>query len=413
MSVESQGSSVVRQSQNSSSNLSQLTNYTDPNSPEVAPVGVKQRAHEHTSAPHDVPRMRTPEASAKTNGVEYASPMSIASPVAINGAKRTASGYVKISTVTSQPSTPVLATSIPGGRRPRTESVSSTGSRAGELAQQLKSRLGYAMAKVQHGWEHKSIAEVEVLARLKMSPGRNGQHEGAVGGYEGLQEQRRPESAGLSNGTARMSMYELQSPQHHFGFDGATSPPSKRRSGTYGAFGTSRSQHPQESGYTRLQPPAVIRQTSTLDGSFSRHYQPQPTSTYGLHSNGTTYTTTSAMSPPRTPVAGNHLRSHAQSHMQADYRPPTVRTTTQTAEAERDALQALFQLGSPRASQLSSQSLQQHQSDAMSRASSTQASPLRTEYSTPRRVTFAATTSDSEGSSGSSAEAREGSSERA
>ncbi|KAK1090827.1 hypothetical protein LTR48_007533 [Friedmanniomyces endolithicus] len=46
------------------------------------------------------------------------------------------------------------------------------------------------------------------------------------------------------------------------------------------------------------------------------------------------------MSPPRTPVNGHHS---------SRTRPPTIRTGTEQAEAERDALQALFQLGSPRA----------------------------------------------------------------
>ena len=74
-------------------------------------------------------------------------------------------------------------------------------------------------------------------------------------------------------------------------------------------------------------------------------------------------------------------------------RPPTLRTELQTAEAERDALQALFQLGSPHTSQMNGFRQQSSQT------SSSQASPLRNDFagpmSTPRRVTFARSESDS------------------
>jgi hypothetical protein len=93
--------------------------------------------------------------------------------------KRTASGLLK-------------AVDTPNDQRPRAESVSSAGSKAGEVSQyhasgvastdlisqvaaQLKTRLAYAMVKVQHGWEHRNINEVEQLAaalhpRMAASP---------------------------------------------------------------------------------------------------------------------------------------------------------------------------------------------------------------------------------------------------
>lgn len=352
MSVQSQGSSVAPQLQSSTSDLSQLTNYTDPTSPAlIAPKRGLDAAY--TSAPAEAHRMKTPEnevQNAHTNG-EYAlaSPMSVTSPVSTNGAKRTASGHVK--NAPSLPSTPVVTMS--NGGRARAESTSSTGSRAGELAQTLKTRLGYAMAKVQNGWENKTIAEVEQLAAHKMSPNRHSMSH--------VDYSPRPISAGLSNGAARLSMYEMQS---HGGLDGTTSPPSKRRSGTYSSFMTSPRQPLSGFGAANLQPPADIRPTTT-----SRQY-------YSAAPSSQTSNYSTAMSPPRTPING-HSR-----------RPPTLRTDTQTAEAERDALQALFQLGSPHASQVSRQA-------NASQASSTQASPLRTEYPTPRKVTFARSESGS------------------
>ncbi|EME47195.1 hypothetical protein DOTSEDRAFT_69219 [Dothistroma septosporum NZE10] len=85
------------------------------------------------------------------------------------------------------------------------------------------------------------------------------------------------------------------------------------------------------------------------------------------------------MSPPRTPT-----------NTAATRRPPTIRTELQTAEAERDALQALFQLGSPHTSQMPRRAT----------TASSQASPQRMNLDTPRRVTFARSESDSSGGSG-------------
>ncbi|KAK5135654.1 hypothetical protein LTR08_004955 [Meristemomyces frigidus] len=426
VSAQSQGSSVARHLQSSSSNVSQLTNYTDPTStsPSTTSAGGKQQhVYEQctsASAPTGAQRVRTPETHPhppRHGDHVLASPVSasadtsagVASPAAAtNGAKRTASGHVK-NGAPSQPSTPMaLSATTPGARRPRTASISSTGSRAGELAQQLKTRLGYAMAKVQHGWEHKSIAEVEILATQALSPGSRRSVEFAGGEYSGLQQ--RPVSAGLSNGAARLSMYEMQS--QHGAFDSATtSPPSKRRSGTYGAFMPSPRQ-PHGSGGGNgyaLQPPAVIRQTPA--GS-SRLYQPQQVhsshhhhrnNTHHTHNNNNTYATptTTAMSPPRTPISNSHTHT-TTTYPPPHHQPPTLRTTTQTAEAERDALQALFQLGSPRAPQL------QQRLEPASQAGSAQASPLRAEYATPRRVTFAGPAAG-EGSGGEGSESGSGS----
>lgn len=364
VSLQSQGSSIRAGLQSSSSNLSQITNYTDQTSPVSASSAAQKQAYgqEHTSAPTRVPRVKTPEnndQNVRANGdYAFASPTSVASPMSVNGAKRTASGQVK--TAPSLPSTPMDATYT--RRRSRAESMSSTGSRAGELAQTLKTRLGYAMAKVQHGWEHKNIAEVEQLAAQKIAPNRHSMSH--------VDYSKRPVSAGLSNGTARMSMYEAYS---HGALDGTTSPPSKRRSGTFASFVPSPRQHTLGSGMPpHLQPPADIRPTTANSRTY---YYSAPSNQNGNYS--------SAMSPPRTPISGNPRR------------PPTIRTDTQTAEAERDALQALFQLGSPRTS--SQISRQTNNASQASQASSVQASPLRAEYATPRKVTFARSESSNSG----------------
>ncbi|KAK4553658.1 hypothetical protein LTR86_009156 [Recurvomyces mirabilis] len=358
LSARSDASSVRQPHlQTSNSNLSQLTNDTDPTSPAI-PAPERQYDQLHKSVTSAAQRAITPEDQIQSTHNPLASPLGTLSPAATNGAKRTASGHVK--NAPSLPNTPMTGT-FPG-RRSRAGSMSSTGSRAGELAATLKSRLGYAMAKVQHGWEHKTIAEVEQLAAYKASPQRYSMSH--------VEYSKRPVSAGLSNGTARLSMYENYAP---LSYDGTTSPPSKRRSGNFSSFMAS----PQQPRYIAHNPPRLQPSADIRPGSMQQTYYSAPSSQQIGYNN--------AMSPPRTPMNG-HPR-----------RPPTIRTDTQTAEAERDALQALYQLGSPHASQIS------RNTTATSQTSSSQESPLRNEFPTPRRVTFARSVSEASSARGSSA----------
>lgn len=345
VSVQSAGSSVVQGLQGSDTNLSQITSYTDLTSPSSSAGSKAAKDAAQTANSSQTQRDITPENGNNTphlNGNSVlASPMSIASPVATNGAKRTASGHVK--NAHSLSNTPY--TSMFPGRDSRRESISSSGSKAGELAATLKTRLGYAMAKVQHGWEHKTLHEVEQLAAHQARSNRNPMSH----------IDSRPSTSGLSNGTAGLSFYDNAS--RTLQVNGQ--PPSKRHSGTYSGYAYA----PQQSGPTpHLQPAPDIRPTSSSRPHPGQHFYPTT-------SNG------SAMSPPRTPVNAGPRR------------PPTIRTETQTIEAERDALQALFQLGSPHTSQV----------PYSAAASSSQASPMKTDLDTPRRVTFARSESNSSG----------------
>jgi hypothetical protein len=94
----------------------------------------------------------------------FISPASSSTPVATNGTKRAAEGYAK-ETLVGNP-TPFSGV-IRGNRSRAASTASSSSSRAGELAANLKARLGYAMTKVQNGWEHKSFLEVERLTAQK------------------------------------------------------------------------------------------------------------------------------------------------------------------------------------------------------------------------------------------------------
>lgn len=343
ISATSYGSSVGSQFQSASDNASQLTSYTDSTSPSSNAPATKPD-HAIATIDNDAEiRDRTPE--------DFVSPASASTPVASYGTIRTADGHSK--DMLGERPTPASGV-IRGNRSRAASTASSSSSRAGELAASLKARLGYAMTKVQNGWEHKSFSEVERLTAQKAANRHSMSH---------LDHSRRPMSSGLANGTARLSMYE---PHHISNLDGALSPPSNRLSGSYAAFVPTKAPH-ITSTTPRLQPAADIRPTN---GYRSHPYAPQLQR--ARHN--------SAMSPPRTPI-GHQAR-----------RPHPIRTDTQTAEAEREALQALFQLGSPHGSQIP-------RAHTTSRNSSSRASPPNMETSTPRRVTFAR--SDSAGTSDS------------
>ena len=240
--------------------------------------------------------------------------------------KRTANGHIKAPSLTSLP-----LTYIPNPARSRSHSSSTTSTttttttttRAGELAQQLKQRLGYAMQKVQYGLADKSLAEVEAL-------------------------RQRPMSSGLSSPAARLSMHDPYAASNHGSYSEQQA--RKRRSGNWSQTTTT----------PRLQPAAELRPRSYHAGTYYSSSQ--------RSSNGN-----SAMSPPRTPIYD---------------RPTTIRTTVQTAEAEREALQALFELGSPQLSQNGQGGWEG--SPVVSQRSAWETSPpSRVAEFTPRRVAFA------------------------
>ncbi|KAL6241425.1 hypothetical protein RBB50_011689 [Rhinocladiella similis] len=81
-------------------------------------------------------------------------------PSSLSGAKRTASGEVKRSSVNGLAD--VVSRSKDFGHTRTTSSVSN--GNISELSQQLRTRLKYAMIKVQNGWQTRSLEEVESLA---------------------------------------------------------------------------------------------------------------------------------------------------------------------------------------------------------------------------------------------------------
>nr|POE61051.1 hypothetical protein CFP56_64760 [Quercus suber] len=345
ISLQSTGAS--ESSAAAASNLSQDTDDTEDLAGAVGVEGPRELRKEAEGPP----RTRTPQHNEAAGSGGSGSPMSIVtSPVNVNGgAKRTASGHVK--NAPSLPTSPVTFTK----RHSRGESSSSTGSRAGDLAACLRTRLGYAMAKVQNGWEHRSIAEVEQLAAHKVLSNDDNRRMDYYGG-------QRPRTSGSA--AERTSAFDQRYaiPSR----DETASPPTKRLSGIYTNIMTTSPHFSYNPIPPRLQPAAEFRPLPLSSSSCSPSYpQPVPIASKA-----------SVMSPPRTPMSGQR-------------RPQPLRTDTQTAQAERDAVQALFELGSPHASQMSRHT-------GASQDSSAQGSPLRSDFTTtPRKVTFARSDSGS------------------
>ncbi|CAD0114695.1 unnamed protein product, partial [Aureobasidium uvarum] len=141
----------VQQSSQTEDSVSSTQSLSDKQSQSTVPVVPQE--HEQNDASQSSSQVRTPEDASQSQTSSINSP---------TRHKRTASGLLK-------------AVDTPNDQRPRAESVSSAGSKAGEVAAQLKTRLAYAMVKVQHGWEHRNINEVEQLAaalnpRMAASP---------------------------------------------------------------------------------------------------------------------------------------------------------------------------------------------------------------------------------------------------
>lgn len=133
--------------------------------PEVLPpVGSRVETTQDTSLIASRPEISEfPRPTASIEPHHYA----VATPTAV-GQKRTANGQVKL----DSPMSPEYSQAHRHSRKISTVSNASTASssRIGELTAELRTRLSYAMMKVNNGWQSNSIDEVESLASQKGSP---------------------------------------------------------------------------------------------------------------------------------------------------------------------------------------------------------------------------------------------------
>ncbi|KAI4610271.1 uncharacterized protein J4E87_010823 [Alternaria ethzedia] len=108
------------------------------------------------------PRIDTAAANALQIGDAAAGPMPLESPA--KSSKRTVDGSLKSAGLA--PETP----SAPAHSHKRNKSMDTHSGRIGELSAQLKTRLSYAMVKVQNGWEKQSLDELEESQSQRGSP---------------------------------------------------------------------------------------------------------------------------------------------------------------------------------------------------------------------------------------------------
>ncbi|KAL5117811.1 hypothetical protein ACEQ8H_004285 [Pleosporales sp. CAS-2024a] len=146
------------------------------------------------------PRIDTATATANApTGDTAASPMALTSP-ATQGFKRTADGLLK----GEETPTPAEGSRRLAHAHKRNKSMDTH--RIGELSAQLKTRLSYAMVKVQNGWEKQSLDELEEVHSQRGSPnsapGRSDRL--AFGSPSALDRRRRP--SGVSDNSDPMLM---------------------------------------------------------------------------------------------------------------------------------------------------------------------------------------------------------------
>lgn len=289
-----------------------------------------------TAATSGAVRVRTPEEqeqAERNNG--------FVSPTTRH--KRTASGLVKAGSVVS----PVLGTLQSPTREKRAESVSSSGSKVGEAAAQLKTRLAYAMAKVQHGWQNHNLDQVEVLAAsLPTRTTASSPSTVPANITRGLVSPR----TALSKGTSRLSMQEARQLEYTSAQHAVQSPPSKRRSGA-GIVSWA--------GADTIIPSSQTHRRANSNGIAAPSLAPAPdiTSPAVPPSQPQSHRRTlSNISLDRNDSAENHHRALPQQTAprtpRKDARPrpgPMVpRTNNSTNQAEQDAMQALMMMtGSP------------------------------------------------------------------
>ncbi|KAL9095244.1 MAG: hypothetical protein Q9165_002500 [Trypethelium subeluteriae] len=179
-SFSSFASSVLPRLQASSGNLSQNTDVTIPssvasfergdNQKEMPRVGQTPQVSSADWRPAPAGFPMTPHVETKVqdrplgNGPSSdTSPASLSSPASGGGTKRTSSGTMK------RPLSHGVPSSGHGGHS-RTNSTQSGRGRAGSLAAELKTKLTYAMLKVNNGWQKSNLNQIEQLTSQKASP---------------------------------------------------------------------------------------------------------------------------------------------------------------------------------------------------------------------------------------------------
>ncbi|EXJ89668.1 hypothetical protein A1O3_02735 [Capronia epimyces CBS 606.96] len=285
-------------------------------------------------------------------------------PEAVSGTKRTASGQVKRASVNGMGD--VITRSTDGAGHSRTSSTTSNGGNGNvlELSQQLRTKLKYAMIKVQNGWQSRSFDEVESLA--SQSP------RSTVSGFHPFNND--PQTL-LSPKTAMSrKLYQRESSES----DSSDSTVALEARGltTANAVGS-----PHAAVRRSLAPPVDIMPGSGSGSGPGLGSRRRPTPNAAYHGR---------VHPPP-PVRTNAKEIYAS-------RPTnSKRTPSQNAAMEADAVETLMFMASPNNSGYNPASHASQDSSSLRTTAppgSTLTSPLRTQFSqasimtSPKRVAF-------------------------
>ncbi|KAI9798477.1 MAG: hypothetical protein M1833_004743 [Piccolia ochrophora] len=300
------------------------------------------------------------------------------SPGGVAGQKRTASGSVKplgSSGSISPVDQPVMSSSA-------SATTSPIGGGIGELSAQLRARLSYAMIKVQNGWQSRSIEEVESLSHSYQAsptsatstllsnnrPSPSSRSFGAVGGeenggprsswgafaVEGSVDANKDQSATLAHDHSRQSSNHVNTDAtgetNHYS-------PMARAPRTYESFwrdhgtSTTRLRHVQR----------TTSSTAPSNGGLAPPADIVPSATYSRRSR-----TADDFEPPRLsgPAAVKNVSNLSNSPVPStcpatpppipssdEARAPLLRTPSQKAAMEQDAVETLIFMSSPGNSQ--------------------------------------------------------------
>lgn len=306
------------------------------------------------------------------------------------GQKRTADGQVK--PLSASPNRPKAR----GHSRSTSavSNVSSVGSsRIGELSSELRTRLSYAMVKVNNGWQSCSIDEVESLASQAGSPTSS---TSTLHGRRNIITSPRTAIATLQSQPSSVSQ-AVQAPTSDFDLYPRGDQPSRTYESFWRDHSTPNYPTPRQSTQTpvvsppaskSLGPPADIRPTVSTRRSGTPKFSKPPS--IPNHGSNSPYNTSAPRTPLRTDFRDN----------------PIIQTPVQKTIQEQDAIETLLFMSSP-----GNSGNMGHTFPPPRTQGSPQLSPLRTEFNSRARVNQARRVEFDNSAASVSAESSEGSAE--
>lgn len=308
---------------------------------------------------HSVPLARSNEAGAP--------PLTVATNA---GQKRTIDGYVRRSSGSSSSESPALGYKGRHSRNTSAVSAASSAMSPRELTSELRTRLSYAMVKVNKGWESLPIYEVESLASQNGSPTSSSS---TINGHQNVLASPRAAIAsrqGLSGAPLQsgpISTIPLERQESGSFTDGQ---PSSR---TYASFWREQSQRQivslssPSSSQISLQPSAELSSTSR-PAPYYRRSPPKSSKSKLLQAPTSSDLSQSSLSSsgvaPSTPGQDTRASRGADSVLQ---------TPTQKSLQEQDAIETLLFMRSPGNPLIGTFSSAQSQGSRMQ-------SPLKTDF---------------------------------